>query len=78
MRLPNPSSTTHPETDGTGAPPTSAGSPGTAHIVYGPLALGAQVMYEGTPTPPHQGRWWEIVQKYGVTVLYTAPTAIRT
>jgi acetyl-CoA synthetase len=52
---------------------------GHSYIVYGPLANGAtQVMYEGTPDTPHQGRWWEIVQKYGVTLLYTAPTAIRT
>src|SRR2546421_1368390 len=35
-------------------------------------------MYEGTPDTPHKGRWWEIVAKYGVTILYTAPTAIRT
>jgi acetyl-CoA synthetase len=35
-------------------------------------------MYEGTPDTPHKGRWWELVQKYGVTILYTAPTAIRT
>ena len=35
-------------------------------------------MYEGTPDTPHQGRWWEIVEKYRVTILYTAPTAIRT
>lgn len=52
---------------------------GHSYIVYGPLANGAtQVMYEGTPDTPHQGRFWEVVQKYGVTVLYTAPTAIRT
>ncbi len=52
---------------------------GHSYIVYGPLANGAtQVMYEGTPDTPHQGRWWEIVQKYSVTLLYTAPTAIRT
>lgn len=52
---------------------------GHSYIVYGPLANGAtQVMYEGTPDTPHQGRFWEIVQKYGVTILYTAPTAIRT
>ena len=52
---------------------------GHSYIVYGPLANGAtQVMYEGTPDTPHQGRWWEIVQKYRVTILYTAPTAIRT
>ncbi|MFI7243227.1 acetate--CoA ligase [Streptomyces qinglanensis] len=51
---------------------------GHSYIVYGPLANGAtEVLYEGTPDSPHKGRWWEIVQKYGVTVLYTAPTAIR-
>ncbi|GHF28638.1 acetate--CoA ligase [Streptomyces morookaense] len=51
---------------------------GHSYIVYGPLSNGAtEVLYEGTPDTPHQGRWWEIVQKYGVTVLYTAPTAIR-
>jgi acetyl-CoA synthetase len=52
---------------------------GHSYIVYGPLAQRAtQVMYEGTPDTPHQGRFWEIVQKYGVTILYTAPTLIRT
>jgi acetyl-CoA synthetase len=52
---------------------------GHSYIVYGPLANGAtQVMYEGTPDTPHKGRFWEIVAKYGVTILYTAPTAIRT
>jgi len=52
---------------------------GHSYIVYGPLANRAtQVIYEGTPDTPHQGRFWEIVQKYGVTLLYTAPTAIRT
>ena len=52
---------------------------GHSYIVYGPLANGAtQVMYEGTPDTPHQGRFWEIIEKYGVTILYTAPTAIRT
>ncbi|GAA1682224.1 acetate--CoA ligase [Glycomyces endophyticus] len=52
---------------------------GHSYIVYGPLSNGAtQVMYEGTPDTPHTGRFWEIVQKYGVTILYTAPTAIRT
>ncbi|TSB32550.1 acetate--CoA ligase [Streptomyces benahoarensis] len=51
---------------------------GHSYITYGPLANGAtEVLYEGTPDTPHQGRWWEIVQKYGVTLLYTAPTAIR-
>nr|WP_206323729.1 acetate--CoA ligase [Streptomyces sp. HNM0574] len=51
---------------------------GHSYIVYGPLANGAtEVLYEGTPDSPHKGRWWEIVQKYGVTILYCAPTAIR-
>ncbi|GAA1641176.1 acetate--CoA ligase [Nonomuraea maheshkhaliensis] len=52
---------------------------GHSYIVYGPLANGAtSVIYEGTPDTPHRGRFWEIVQKYQVTLLYTAPTAIRT
>ncbi|MEO8329115.1 MAG: acetate--CoA ligase [Candidatus Nanopelagicales bacterium] len=52
---------------------------GHSYIVYGPLANGAtQLMYEGTPDTPHKGRWWELVEKYRVTLLYTAPTAIRT
>ncbi|HET6651179.1 MAG TPA: acetate--CoA ligase [Nocardioides sp.] len=52
---------------------------GHSYIVYGPLANGAtSVMYEGTPDTPHKGRWWEIIAKYGVTIFYTAPTAIRT
>ncbi|MGC9668207.1 acetate--CoA ligase [Planosporangium sp. 12N6] len=52
---------------------------GHSYIVYGPLSNGAtQVMYEGTPDTPHKGRFWEIVQEYGVTILYTAPTLIRT
>ncbi|RLV48272.1 acetate--CoA ligase [Nocardioides mangrovicus] len=52
---------------------------GHSYIVYGPLANGAtSVMYEGTPDTPHKGRWWEIIETYGVTILYCAPTAIRT
>ncbi|RZS79384.1 acetyl-coenzyme A synthetase [Motilibacter rhizosphaerae] len=52
---------------------------GHSYIVYGPLANRAtQVMYEGTPDTPHKGRLWEIAQEYGVTILYTAPTLIRT
>ncbi len=51
---------------------------GHSYIVYGPLANGAtSVLYEGTPDTPHKGRWWEIVQEHGVTIFYTAPTAIR-
>ena len=43
-------------------------------MVYGPLANGTtQVMYEGTPDTPHKGRWWEIIEKYGVTIFYTRP-----
>ncbi|MDW5327693.1 acetate--CoA ligase [Plantactinospora sp. KLBMP9567] len=52
---------------------------GHSYIVYGPLANGAtQLMYEGTPDTPHKGRFWELVQKHKVTILYTAPTLIRT
>jgi acetyl-CoA synthetase len=52
---------------------------GHSYVVYGPLINGAtQVMYEGTPDTPHKGRMFEIIQKYGVTILYTAPTLIRT
>ncbi len=51
---------------------------GHSYIVYGPLILGAtSVMYEGAPGYPQPDRWWEIVDRYGVTILYTAPTAIR-
>jgi acetyl-CoA synthetase len=51
---------------------------GHSYIVYGPLANGATVlMYEGAPDWPHRGRFWELCEKYGVTVFYTAPTAIR-
>jgi acetyl-CoA synthetase len=51
---------------------------GHSYVAYGPLALGATVvMYEGAPTWPNGGRWWHICQKHGVTILYTAPTAIR-
>ena len=52
---------------------------GHSYIVYGPLSNRVtQVIYEGTPDTPHKGRFWEIVAKYGVTIFYTAPTAIRT
>lgn len=51
---------------------------GHSYIVYGPLILGAtSIMYEGAPTYPYPDRWWRIVERYGVTILYTAPTAIR-
>jgi acetyl-CoA synthetase len=52
---------------------------GHSYIVYGPLANGTTtVMYEGTPDFPDRGRFWSIIDKYGVNILYTAPTAIRT
>jgi acetyl-CoA synthetase len=51
---------------------------GHSYIVYGPLCNGAtSVLYEGTPDFPDRDRWWDIVERYGVTILYTAPTAIR-
>jgi acetyl-CoA synthetase len=52
---------------------------GHSYVVYGPLAnRSTQLMYEGTPDTPHKGRFWELIQKYKVSILYTAPTAIRT
>jgi len=51
---------------------------GHSYIVYGPLANGAtSVLYEGAPNYPKEDRWWEICERYGVTIFYTAPTAIR-
>jgi acetyl-CoA synthetase len=51
---------------------------GHSYIVYGPLCNGAtSVMWEGAPDYPHKGIWWELAERYGVTILYTAPTAIR-
>ncbi len=51
---------------------------GHSYIVYAPLLLGAtSFMYEGAPTYPYPNRWWSLIEKYGLTVLYTAPTAIR-
>jgi acetyl-CoA synthetase len=51
---------------------------GHSYVVYGPLANGATVvMYEGAPDFPHKDRFWEIVERHGVTIFYTAPTAIR-
>jgi acetyl-CoA synthetase len=52
---------------------------GHSYIVYGPLANGAtSVIWEGAPDYPHQGIWWELVERYKATILYAAPTAIRT
>ncbi len=51
---------------------------GHSYIVYAPLVLGAtSLIYEGAPTYPYPDRWWQLVERYGVTTLYTAPTAIR-
>ncbi|MBK8757041.1 MAG: acetate--CoA ligase [Actinomycetales bacterium] len=69
----------HPETDVYWCTADIGWVTGHSYIVYGPLTNGAtQVLYEGTPDTPHQGRFWEIVQDYKVSILYTAPTAIRT
>jgi acetyl-CoA synthetase len=52
---------------------------GHSYVVYGPLSAGATVlMYEGAPDWPDKDRWWELIEKHRVTILYTAPTAIRT
>jgi len=68
----------HPETDVYWCTADIGWVTGHSYVVYGPLANGAtQVVYEGTPDTPHPGRWWEIVEKYKVSILYTAPTAIR-
>jgi acetyl-CoA synthetase len=51
---------------------------GHSYIVYGPLLVGAtSFMYEGAPTYPYPNRWWSLIEKYGINVFYTAPTAIR-
>lgn len=51
---------------------------GHSYIVYGPLLNGAtSFMYEGAPTHPYPNRWWQMIEKYGINILYTAPTAIR-
>ncbi len=68
----------HPETDVFWCTADVGWVTGHSYVVYGPLANGAtQLMYEGTPDTPHPARWWELIEKYGVTALYTAPTAIR-
>ena len=68
----------HPETDVFWCTADIGWVTGHSYVVYGPLANGAtQLMYEGTPDTPHPGRWWELIEKYKVTILYTAPTAIR-
>ncbi len=69
----------HPETDVFWCTADVGWVTGHSYIVYGPLANGAtQVMYEGVPNFPGNDRIWSIIEKYGVTIFYTAPTAIRT
>ncbi|MGG7464701.1 acetate--CoA ligase [Plantibacter sp. YIM 135347] len=68
----------HPETDVYWCTADIGWITGHSYVTYGPLANGAtQVLYEGTPDAPHPGRWWEIIEKYSVSIFYTAPTAIR-
>src|SRR5690606_27677569 len=68
----------HPETDVYWCTADIGWVTGHTYATYGPLANGAtQVLYEGTPEFPEPGRWWDIIEKYGVTIFYTAPTAVR-
>ncbi len=69
----------HPDTDVYWCTADVGWITGHSYIVYGPLANGAtQVMYEGVPNYPGNDRFWSLIEKYGVTIFYTAPTAIRT
>ncbi len=69
----------HPETDVYWCAADIGWVTGHSYIVYGPLANGAtSVLYEGTPDHPGRDRWWSIIERYKVTILYCAPTAIRT
>ena len=68
----------HPETDVYWCTADVGWITGHSYVAYGPLANGAtQVLYEGTPDFPEPGRWWDIIEKYKVSIFYTAPTAIR-
>jgi acetyl-CoA synthetase len=69
----------HPDTDIYWCTADIGWVTGHSYIVYGPLANGTtSVMYEGTPDTPDKDRFWDVVERYGVTIFYTAPTAIRT
>ena len=69
----------HPDTDVYWCAADIGWVTGHSYIVYGPLINGATgVLFEGTPDFPERDRWWSIIERYGVTILYTAPTAIRT
>ncbi|GAB3612543.1 acetate--CoA ligase [Humibacter ginsengisoli] len=68
----------HPETDVYWCSADVGWVTGHTYVVYGPLANGAtQLLYEGTPDFPEPGRWWQLIEKYKVSIFYTAPTAIR-
>jgi acetyl-CoA synthetase len=68
----------HPETDVYWSTADIGWITGHTYVVYGPLANGAtQVVYEGTPDSPEPGRWWDLIEKYRVSLFYAAPTAIR-
>jgi acetyl-CoA synthetase len=68
----------HPETDVFWCTADVGWITGHSYVVYGALSNGVtQVLYEGTPDTPHPGRWWELIEKHQVSILYTAPTAIR-
>jgi acetyl-CoA synthetase len=68
----------HPETDVYWSTADIGWITGHTYVVYGPLANGAtQVIYEGTPDAPEPGRWWDLIEKYRVSLFYAAPTAIR-
>ena len=68
----------HPESDVYWCTADIGWITGHTYVAYGPLANGAtQLLFEGTPDTPHPGRWWELIQNHGVTIFYTAPTAIR-
>jgi acetyl-CoA synthetase len=69
----------HPETDVYWCTADVGWVTGHSYVVYGPLSNGAtSVLYEGTPDTPGRDRFWDLVERYGITILYTAPTAIRT
>ncbi|AMM21779.1 acetyl-coenzyme A synthetase [Frondihabitans sp. PAMC 28766] len=68
----------HPESDVYWSTADIGWITGHTYVVYGPLANGAtQVVYEGTPDSPEPGRWWDLIEKYKVSIFYAAPTAIR-
>jgi acetyl-CoA synthetase len=69
----------HPETDVYWCAADIGWVTGHSYIVYGPLANGCtSILYEGAPDYPDKDRWWSIIEEYGATILYCAPTAIRT